>query len=192
MHVVAELDVIDSALSVVDCSTGVSCNTCVLWDKVAVSWRQSRIEFGMVDEEVRAYSATIAGLPNKTSQVVAILLRERIHRPLDAVIQVDYRETVLAFWGFTPSVSQLFGATSWAHSNPQQADWGRFHERSLALKSVDDSWKLESRVAHNYEGPRSSGRHRRERETDVRTEGGHECVGFFQIWLYARLQQQDL
>ena len=127
----------------------------------------------MVDEEVRAYSATIAGLPNKSFQVVAILLRGRIHRPLDAVIQVDYRETVLASWGFTPSVSQLFGATSWAHSNPQQADWGRFHERSLALKSVDDSWQLKGRVADNDEGPRSRGRHRMERETDFRTEDRH-------------------
>ena len=145
----------------------------------------------MVDEEVRAYSATIAGLPNKTSQVVAILLRERIHRPLDAVIQVDYRETVLAFWGFTPSVSQLFGATSSAHSNPQQADWGRFHERSLALKSVDDSWQLKGRVADNDEGPRSRGRHRIERKPDFRTEDRHECVGFFRMWLYAWLPRQD-
>ena len=80
---------------------------------------------------------------NKIFQVLGILLRESIQRSLDAVIQVDYRETVLAFGGFGPSVSQLFGATSWAHSNPQQADWGRFHERSLALKSVDDSWQVD-------------------------------------------------
>ena len=182
MHGVAELDVTDSVFSVVDCSALVSRNTCVLWDKVAVSWRQSRIEVGMVDEEVRAHSATSAGLPNKIFQVLGILLRERIQRSLDAVIEVDYRETVMAFRGSGPSLSKLLGAGSWAHSDPQQPDGCRFDERSLALESVDDPWKFESRVAHNHEGLRSFSRHRREREADVRTQVGHECVGFVREW----------
>ena len=145
----------------------------------------------MVDEEVRAYSATRLGLADKIIQVLAIFVCERIHSSFDAVIQVDDRETVVAFRTFAPSVSQVFGATSWAHSNPQQANWG-VHERSLPLKSEDNSWKLESRVADNDEGPRKSDGQRIERETDFRKEAGHQCVGWVRPWSYARLQQQHL
>ena len=90
--------------------------------------------------------------------------------------------------------SQIDGlnqATSWAHSNPQQANWG-VQENSLPLKSEDDSWKLESRVADNDEGPRKSDGQRIERETEFRKEAGHQCVGWFRPCLYARLQQQKL
>ena len=112
----------------------------------------------MVDEEIRTHSAMLVGQPNKFLQVLLILVREFIPGTLDTVIQVHYGETVMASRGFSPSPSQLFGASSWAHSDPQQPDRCRLDERSLALQSVDEPWIIERRVAHNHEGLHSFSR----------------------------------
>ena len=146
----------------------------------------------MVDEEVRAHRAMALGHPHQISQGGRMFLRESIPGTLDAVIEVDYSEAVLALWGLGPSLRHLFGASTWAHSDPQEPDGCRFDERSLALESVDDPWMLQSRVAHNHEGLDSCSRHRREREADIRTEVGHVCVGFLREWYYARMEEQDL
>ena len=55
----------------------------------------------------------------------------------------------MAFWGFSPSICQLFGASSWAHIDELQAQGCRFDQSSRALESVDDTWQLERRIAHN-------------------------------------------
>ena len=146
----------------------------------------------MVDEQVRAYRAMTLGHPHQISQGRLIFFRESIPGSLDTVIEVHYSEAVLALWGLGPSLRQLFGASTWAYSNPQEPDGCRFDERSLALESVDDPWMLQSRVAHNHEALDSFSRHRREREADVRTEVGHECAGFLREWYYARMEEQDL
>ena len=76
MHGVLELDLTHFVFAVVDCGTSILRSLCVFRDKLAVIWRQSRIEVGMVDEEVRAYSATRVGLADKTIQVLTIFVCE--------------------------------------------------------------------------------------------------------------------
>ena len=62
----------------------------------------------MVDEEVSAHSAMVAGQPNQLFQVRLMLLREFIHGTLDAVIEVDDREAVVALRGLLPCRCQLW------------------------------------------------------------------------------------
>ena len=132
-----------------------------------------------------------SGLKNENLQVRLVFLREFSNLISDAVIHVHHCQSVMAFWGFSPSICQLFGASSWAHSDELQAQGCRFDQSSRALESVDDTWQLERRIADNDEGLRRFSRRNWEREADFRSYVWHPCVWSARVWCYVRLEEQD-